>query len=450
MSGTFLTSGLPWKSIWYVTLLLSIGAVMYRLGGPEAATAIAQQIHPAATRGPSDFYQYWAAARDWREGRSLYSDLQATFPEHAHFLGPGASLTADQVLHINAYPPFATLFFAPFSYLDYSTGYSAWIALSLAMALASIVLIGRELWPGSVRKQLGWCVLAVVLVGTSPTLKHEVGAGNVGCLLLFLLTLTWLATRRGYAVAAGVVAGVALHIKLFPGLLLVYFLWTNRRSFVTMVVTSVLLAGLCVLVFGLHEVLQFREALSQSRRWYAWIFNHAIFGVWYRQYVGSGPNASATNPDDPLIIPLDDSPGLATVGAYASVLLVGLLIFQKGIYITPRQESQDFYFAAMILGMIVMSPLAWPATLLLAVLPIGILWKCIGETYWGSGLLTGCIVMLWLHPLTWARFLHTPDTGYQPWENLTYLSLKTYVLVALLELSLVTSVLGTRPAQPRD
>lgn len=429
-----------------MTLLLGVGAVMYRLGGPETATAIAQQLNPTSKRGPSDFYQYWAAARDWREGRSLYSDLQATFPEHAHFLGPGASLTADQVLHINAYPPFATLIFAPFSYLDYSTGYSAWIALSLAMAVTSIVLIGRELWPKSLSKQLGWCVLAVVLVGTSPSLKHEVGAGNVGCLLLFLLTLAWLATRRGYAVAAGVIAGFALHIKLFPGLLLVYFLWTNRRSFVAMVVTGGLLAGVCVLVFGFHEVLQFREALEQSRRWYGWIFNHALFGVWYRLGVGSGPGTSATNPDNPLIVPEVDSPGLAALGAYGSVLLVGLVIFQKGRRITPRQESQDLYFAAVILGMIVMSPLAWPATLLLAVLPLGILWKYIGGTIWGSGLLAWGILMLWLHPLTWARFLHTPGTGYQPWENLTYLSLKTYVLVALLGLTLA---LVKRPEQPR-
>jgi hypothetical protein len=213
-----------------------------------------------------DFSAYWSAAGHILSGQPIYSPEQLA--------GPYAP--QEQFLYL--YPPplaaAAILFYQPWSLWnllgagDYRAAAWGWTALGTLILVTTIFAIARaEGLTDRVRRAtgLGPWILVAAAIGFPPVIG-ELVLGNVHLLLLGLLGLAWLGIRsetvRGERIA-GVAVGIAAVIKVFPGLLLLWFLLTGRRQGATFVVIGAAAAVLVTLPFtGIQPWLDYPTVLA--------------------------------------------------------------------------------------------------------------------------------------------------------------------------------------------
>ena len=164
-----------------------------------------------------DFSAYWQAARYLLDGEPLYSAHQLAGP-----YGP-----QQQFLYL--YPPFLAVAVAPLAALfdDYRAAAWAWAAIGAAIVAAVVWALARSegLWQGRRR----WYLVAAAFA--LPPVVGELVMGNVHLVLLGLLAVAWLGYRRGGTAGdavAGAAVGVAALIKIFPGLIVLWFLLVGR------------------------------------------------------------------------------------------------------------------------------------------------------------------------------------------------------------------------------
>jgi len=172
-----------------------------------------------------DFSAYWAAARRLLDHLPLYSAAQVAGP-----YGP-------QAQYLYLYPPPLAAAVTPLSALfpaDYHAAAWVWAAMGAAIVVAcALALCDSEKLADRYRVLQGrgrWLLVAAAFA--FPPTIGELVLGNVHLLLLGLFTVAWLGIRRDDArgeLIAGIAVGVAAVIKVFPAVLLLWFLLTRRH-----------------------------------------------------------------------------------------------------------------------------------------------------------------------------------------------------------------------------
>jgi len=201
-----------------------------------------------------DFSAYWLAGRHVAAGEPLYLPAQLSGPFEPQALG--------QFLYL--YPPFLAVAVAPLAALfpTYGPAMAVWSAAGAVVAAAVVLAVGRS--EALVRDRSS----ALVLRGAAfvfPPLVAELILGNVHVLLLGLLAVAWLATRkegRRAEAVAGVAVGIAALIKLFPAVVLVWFVLRGRwRAAAWGVAAALALAVATLPVVGLEPWLQYPRVI---------------------------------------------------------------------------------------------------------------------------------------------------------------------------------------------
>ena len=206
-----------------------------------------------------DFSFYWTAALRLLEGEPIYTAQQLA--------GPYSPQAQDGFL----YPPPLAAAVAPLVWLfptDYRAAAWVWTILGAIVLAWSVLALARterlaERFP--VLEGRGrWLLVAGAFA--FPPVVGELVMGNVHLLLLGLLTVAWLGIRhaspRGELVA-GVAVGVAAVIKVFPGLLLLWFLLTRRYRAAAGVAIGALACIAVTLPFtGIEPWLQYPTVLA--------------------------------------------------------------------------------------------------------------------------------------------------------------------------------------------
>jgi alpha-1,2-mannosyltransferase len=109
-----------------------------------------------------------------------------------------------------------------------------------------------------------WLLVAAALA--FPPVVGELVLGNVHLVLLGLLTVAWLGIRRGDARGewiAGAAVGVAAVVKVFPGVLVLWFLLTRRyRAAAGAIVGAAALALVTLPITGIEPWLQYPTVLA--------------------------------------------------------------------------------------------------------------------------------------------------------------------------------------------
>jgi hypothetical protein len=206
-----------------------------------------------------DFSAYWAAASRLMAGESLYSVAQLAGPY------------APQMQFLYLYPAPLAASVAPLAALfptDYRAAAWVWTALGAAILLGAVLALWRSERLGdrfAVLRGRGWWLL-VAAAFAFPPVVGELVLGNVHLLLLGLLTLAWLGIRRGDERGewlAGIAVGVAAVIKVFPVLLLLWFLLERRyRAAAGVVVGAAGVALLALPLTGIEPWLQYPTVLA--------------------------------------------------------------------------------------------------------------------------------------------------------------------------------------------
>jgi len=173
-----------------------------------------------------DFSAYWQAGSNLLAGSPIYAPDQLAGPY------------APQRQFLYLYPPPLAAFVTPLSGLfsDYRLANWVWAGLGAAIIVAVVLAVGRrerlfesDRFGGLLTGRGRW-----LLVGAAfalPPVVGELVLGNVHLLLLGLFGLAWLGIRRGTVNGervAGLAIGLAAVIKVFPALILLWFLMRRR------------------------------------------------------------------------------------------------------------------------------------------------------------------------------------------------------------------------------
>jgi hypothetical protein len=370
-----------------------------------------------------DFFQVWASARNALSGLPVYTDHEEALER---YLGFPRDSGYKVYFARSAQTPPAVLLGLPFAWLDYPEATLAWNLMSLAALAATLWLLIRELaipFPA-------WAVFPVVtlLLVCSP-LRQQVGQGQLNLVLLLLITGTWAAERSARPWLAGTLLGVVTGIKLFPGLLFVYFA-LRRQWRVVMAGTAGFLffTGLTLAVLGPESYRSHVEEglphLGQIRA--EWL-NASLAGLWSKLF-DAGPGFQGRN-----VEMLWQSPALARIGTALSCALL-LALWAWVVWRARSRAQYDQAFGLTLTTMLLVSPITWDHYFLLLLPALALVWVALPPSPGARAFFLVVVSALWVKPtVLWNAFI---SGGYaqgvaNPVQTLTVLSFQCYALLGL-------------------
>lgn len=151
--------------------------------------------------GGGDFQLYYRAARDYLPTQMPY---------------PTVVVNVQDTL---SYPPLLPQLLMPLTKaLDIQWATRVWYGFSIAALLATLIALSQLLAP---KKRFTFWLLAVLFMPTFEALR----IGQVNILLLALFAWAWIAIKSEHPTLGGFLLALAAWIKIYPALILVYFLW---------------------------------------------------------------------------------------------------------------------------------------------------------------------------------------------------------------------------------
>lgn len=370
------------RVFWLIALL----AVSY-----FATMRLYWDIYASPIRG-SDFSSYYTAGLLIRNGQA--ADLYA--------VGRGDSILGDATAgpwaeagaaagvprqHYYIYPPFFALAFAPLSYLSFTAAMNLWLVADLLLLALFFFLYARQR-----EEKLTWpeiSFMAVAAFYEFLPLIWAMAIGQTSLLVLALLAGTLLAWRRGRDVAAGVLLGAAVAIKLTPALLTVFFLWRGRHKIAW--VSAACFAGIqgvSILALGWepHRIF-FMEVVPAMSGGTCYFLNQSL-GAFFNRLLTSG---------DVREVHLVSSLAARALAAGVAALLV--------LWTAPRLRrrpsdpllADEMQFGLVVLMTLVLSPISWTHHYLAALLPLFALAGWLGRRprpALGRALLLGLALLL--------------------------------------------------------
>lgn len=135
----------------------------------------------------------------------------------------------------NNYPPFAMFLFKLFSFLPPQVGLITWLLLSAILLLAPLLFVSKHSF--SLEQRL---IILLVYVISAPFLA-TLDRGNQIAILPILFILFYLAVHSNANFSAGIFLGLAVSIKIYPLILVIYLIkirqwatimWTFTTFFV--------------------------------------------------------------------------------------------------------------------------------------------------------------------------------------------------------------------------
>jgi Glycosyltransferase family 87 len=195
-----------WRMVIEFTAIMTLGVDFFL-----------NRVWPLRTHSLFDFVAYYAGAAVAMNGGDYYNQqiLQQYITSHGLLQGEVAFL----------YPPVAILFFAPFLRLSLIDAKTVWLLLDFAWLIGAGVFLTLAL-RRSARAPAS--PLWFALLALARPVGATIGSGQVGTLLLFLSAIGLWAWSAQRARLAGAITAMAAAIKVFPALLLAYFLY--RRN----------------------------------------------------------------------------------------------------------------------------------------------------------------------------------------------------------------------------
>jgi alpha-1,2-mannosyltransferase len=375
-----------------------------------------------------DFVEEWTSARNFMAGRSVYQPLAETVPL---YFGPRAQAHVP----VNGHPPVAVLAALPAGLVDFRLAWQAWNVLSLAALAGSVWLLLR---PAGLNYPAWTAIPVATLLLASNPLAQQVLEGQLNLFLLALLTGAWAADRADRPVLAGALIGVATAIKLYPGLIVVYFLARGRWSAVLAAggAFAVLAAAACGLFGGDVFLVYFRDVIPSFAHYRHNLANASLAGLWSKVFVG------AEGFSEPLL----HAPAAAKWATLASGLAIAGLCGWNAWRARTRPQL-DLAFAACIVGALLASPITWGHSFVLLVLPLLVAWRHSAGRPAVRGAWAGLCVLLWLVRCGWiwnlapgfealSLAVAPPDLRIAPLAALTIIAYLTYALLAAFALAI--------------
>lgn len=205
----------------------------------------------AISRQAADFEYFYKAAR-WLLDRGGM--------DGGYDLAPGGGMIPRG--SIEWYLPFTSRLFTLLAWMPHDVAGYTWMTLNASMLLALLWLLGRYFTDLPPRD---WAVNTILpLIFTAVFWHWEFRLNQTDLLTLLLLTGSFICWRNGRHAVGGLWLGIAILLKLTPGLLAIWFLLKRQYRVVAV-------AGLVALAFGpLADLVVFRpdHVTDVYRSWF--------------------------------------------------------------------------------------------------------------------------------------------------------------------------------------
>ena len=289
----------------------------------------------------TDFPNYFVAASLHNHGVALDRAYEWTwFQRQKDHLG------IDQALVGYApHPPLCALPLLPLTHLSALDAKRVWLLLNLLLLGATFWILQR------ITKQPVVEVITLGLLCIVP-LRSNFVDGQYYVVILFLLTAAYFSYRSNRTFTSGLFASAAASLKLFPGALLILFLWKGRWSAAAgFFVGFVTLTAISILTFGwnVHQV-YVTEVLPRALRGDLlgpYTLQWSAFSAYWHHAFLYEPELNPT--------PLLNSPALLAV--MQSLTTVGLWL--SYLLFVPRsgEETDGLEWSAALALLLLLSPM---------------------------------------------------------------------------------------------
>lgn len=347
------------KALWTPTL--AIPALVLRVSlWCLAAVLIRDALSQFASidwawAGQGDAAVDWAAAKLYWQGISPYT------PEGLAQVGVPAF----------GHPPTTPFWFLPWTELSHQGFARSLGLLNLGLSFVLVGIVVRTL-----RLPSPSLLTALVFgaVQSTPAALEHAQVIQISVWIAFAYVLAWRWLRQGQSCKAGVALGLACTLKLFPGLVVLYFLVTRRFALVLSAIAAYLLvAAIMTYRWGISSwLLFFQQQGGIARKWLLDIRNASLNGV-VRRAFGEHCQASVYDETMPQVVAL----------TLAAVLL-GLCFFTawRATKRQPRQIAFDRSFGLFSVLSAYLNPWIWEHYFYLLILPALIIFRSILDD-WG-------------------------------------------------------------------
>ncbi len=275
----------------------------------------------------SDFNTFYSAALAYFQQLNPYAHLSSSF------------LIQPTILAVNVNPPFFIFLISLLIYFNYSTASLIWSISSLIFGLIGWLLCFSR---GTNKHFFKKNVLVIILIylASYACLMNTSFNQVAGFLLFFLMLGYYYYRKKSNDYFCGFFWGVAVALKLFPGLLFIFVLIEKRYKVFWMMLSIFILSwSLPLFTRGSEIYFQFFNTLG-SIVWYGNTWNASLLAYLFRLFV------DMNHPNNVLWIKI------------IYLLFFTLLLFW---YIKKlNQLSQSHYrFCLSLIMMLLLSPFGW-------------------------------------------------------------------------------------------
>jgi len=321
--------------------------------------ALVQLARLAGSLAPPDLYrkdfrQEYCLARALLDGSPLYESVAE---QARRYIGSDPTPLPVPTPH----PPSAATLFVPLALLPYRSATAAWLVANLGFLVYGLRTLARSLgW----RPRAGALALLTSAALLWPPVLSDLLHGQLTTALLVCIVGSWSALRAERATLAGLWLGLGAAIKLLP-LLLIPWLLLGRRwrtaSVAAAVFTLLSLPPVLRLGAGLWPDYLLRVAPQVAATYQDKMLNLSLYGLIVRHTVGYS-----------FVRPLFAAPtGLLAVLAAATVLLLALGL--AAVYGNRSDgDAFDLAWSVLVVAMLLGSPVTWPMSCVLLLLPIAV------------------------------------------------------------------------------
>ncbi len=213
--------------------------------------------------------------------RSMFSNYYPDFSVHYYGyrmvlenLNPYINKGEMFVPHV--YPPFALLFFYPFSFLNFFLAQKIWFFLSLTFFLLSIYIIFK-INKENLFSTMGFLIMGLIFL-YFPS-RFTLGMGQINNLILFITVLGIYYLNKKDDFKSGIFFGLAISIKFFPLLFLIYFILLKRyKLLITTILSFFIFLVLGFIFIGYDLNIYFYNSILPSllNSWKTEYYNQSI------------------------------------------------------------------------------------------------------------------------------------------------------------------------------
>lgn len=286
----------------------------------------------------------------------------------------GAEVTKDAHRYLN-YPPLIYCLLSPFAVINVLTASKIWYYFNHILLMGSLLFLffSTKTREGDLKFKTGRFIFyAIFTLIFSPTIDNLL-QGQVNILILFLLTGTLFCHSRGLKILAGLFLGFAISLKIFPAILLLFFLIRKEYRIMSYTLLSIFLIHLTIaflwspVLIAQYFTNIFANYASLSN---IYVFaNQSIIAALHRLF-SIVPLSAEENS-----IPILNAPFLiAPLRIIISLAIIAIISFftWKTRDENPGSDSPNLVFALFVASIVTLSPMVWVHHLILLLLALPI------------------------------------------------------------------------------